>query len=316
MARPILRAANRMLSTPSLSRRLLERSLVVFIYHEVSDCPSPFNAMFGLNVSPSAFARHLELIREYFYIIDPLQLVAGSYRTPAALITFDDGNLSYFRNALPILKEKGVPSVAFLNMGTIRGEVCWSGLVTYLQCFERDFYVRGGCRPTGYDFCRFTEPEVHGYLESVDGDALLERVREFRGPLATEADVEAVSDEPLVYLGNHLYNHYNATLLSHRLRGEYRRNQDLLDRHPRGMRLFSYPFSRYNEETTRVIREEGAQAVFAVGGLPNTSQGGDVLYRVELHERVVAQRGMIAEILKNYVGAKCRGAIRLGRSAS
>jgi peptidoglycan/xylan/chitin deacetylase (PgdA/CDA1 family) len=307
--RVVARALNRIVATRPVSARILEESVVVFIYHDVSDQPSLFNSMFGLNVSPAVFSKQLDLIRSYFHVIDPIQLISGGYRTPTALITFDDGNLSYFRTALPILKEKGIPSVVFLNMGTIRGEVCWSGLVTYLQSFERRFYEPNGYRPAGYDFCQFTESEVYRYLDSVDGDALLERVRVFRGPFGSEEDIKAVSREPLVYLGNHLYNHYNATLLSHRLREEYWKNQRVLDAHPRGVRLFSYPFSRYNDETTRLILGEGAAAVFTVGGLPNVNGRRGLYYRVQLDEGVVTERDMVAHVLKHYVGGQCRGAM-------
>lgn len=307
--RMVLRVANRIVVRPSISRRILENSLVVFIYHDVASQPSVFNSMFGLNVRPAVFSRQLDLIRGYFHIIDPIELISGRYQTPAALITFDDGNLSYFQNAVPILREKGIPSVAFLNMGPIRGEVCWSGLVTYLQCFEPRFYEPRGYRSTGYDFCQFTEPEVHRYLDSVDGEAVLERARVFRGPFAREEDLETVAGEMLVYLGNHLYNHYNATVLSHRLREEYWKNQRVLDDHPRGVRFFSYPFSRYNDETTRALQAEGAQVVFTVGGLPNVNGREDVYYRVQLDEDVVTEQDMITQVLKNYLVAQCRGVL-------
>jgi len=304
-ARTILRAA-----THLLERRILEKSVVVFIYHDISDAPSRFNSMFGLNVRPSIFSIQLDLIREHFHIVGPVQLVRGDYQKPAALITFDDGNLSYFRNALPILKEKGIPSLAFLNAGPIRGEVCRSGLGAYLQNFEPVFYGPRGYEPGGYDFCQFTEPEVYRYLDSVDADALLERVRAFRGPIAGKEDLEAVSTEPLVYLGNHLYNHYNATLLFDRLKDEYWKNQSILDDHPRGVRLFSYPFSRHNDETTRIIRAQGAEAIFTVGGLPNVGGKGDMYYRVELSNEVVAGSDMVSEVTKNYLAAKLKGRIR------
>lgn len=308
--RVVLRAANRVVGVPAVSQRILRKCLVVFIYHEVSNHPSLFNSMFGLNVSPAVFSRQLDLIREYFHVLDPVQLAGGRYETPGALVTFDDGNLSYFRDALPILKAKGIPSVVFLNMGPVGGEVCWSGLVTYLQSFERGFYEQRGDRPTGYDFCEFTEAEVYRYLDSVDRDALFERVRVFRGPIAGEADVAAVAGEPLVYLGNHLHNHYNAILLNYRLTEEYWKNQRIIDDHPRGLRWFSYPFSSYNDETTRVIRAAGAKAVFAVGGLPNVNGDCDVYYRVQLDEDVLTERDMLSRVLKNYAAERCRGVIR------
>lgn len=287
-----------------LARWLLRKSLVVFIYHEVSDSPSPFNEMFGLNVRPWVFARHLDLIRQCFSVIEPRQLLSGDYPRPAALITFDDGNLSYFRDALPLLKARGIPSIAFLNMGPIRGDVCWSGLVTYLAHCDPDFAGRGG--DAGRHFSEFSESRVYEYLGSVDEHVLLERVRTFRGAIATERDVAAVGAEPLVHLGNHLYNHHNATLLGSRLREEFWKNQRMIDDHPRGTRFFSYPFSRYNAATLRQIRAEGVEAVFTGGGVPNVNGTGGLYYRVELPDRVLSEQELVAEVLKRYLPSRLR----------
>ena len=309
VAQSMRRVAHRLLSSPPVSHQLLNRAVVVFLYHEVSDQPSRFNEMFGLNVRPSVFSKQLDLIQHYFRVIDPEALLAGDYETPAALVTFDDGNRSYFQEALPILKAHRMPSVAFLNLGPIRGEVCWSGLVAYLQHFEAGFYESRTPRPTGYDFCRMPESDVRDYLDTIDADTLFERVRIFRGPLACEADLEAVSKEPLVHLGNHLYHHYNATLLSDRLKVEYRRNQEIVDAHPRGRRLFSYPFSCATEQTTRVLQEEGAQAIFGGWGLPNIARRDPVYARVELGAGTLTEQGLMADVLRNYASAMWRGMV-------
>lgn len=307
--RGLRHASNLALCAAPIAKQILRGSTVVFLYHEVSDNPSQFNRMFGLNVTPSIFSKQLDLIGEYFHFIDPNQLLHGEYPTPAALVTFDDGDLSYFREALPILRKKRVPSVMFLNMGPIKGEVCWSGLVTFLQHFEVDFCEQK--HPREDDFVRFTELEISGYLNSTDRDSLLERVRSFRGAIATGEDIEAVSEEPLVYLGNHLYNHYNAVTLSReRLREEYWKNQRMIDSHRRGTKLFSYPFGQpetcYTRETTRLILEEGARVVFSAYPLPNFTLGGMFYHRVAMTERVRSQADLYRSIMANYLVAKMK----------
>ncbi len=309
----MLRAAKRHLAaSPSVSRRLLRNALVVFLWHEVSDDPSEFNQLFDLNVPPAVFSKQLDLIQESFHVIALSQLLRRDYPTPAALITFDDGNLSYFQQALPILREKGIPSIQLLNMASIRGDVCWSGLVSYLQHCEPGFYETRSSRPTRDDFCRFSESEVRRYLESVDTDQFMERVRRFRGPVATEADLQAVSNDPSVSLGNHLYNHYNATVLSDRLRDEYRKNQRILDNHPRGRRVFGYPFSAFNEQTQQVLREEEVQVVLIGGGFPNLRRDGHTFYRVELGPSVATRRALMVGVLQQYLSAWVRGTLPTG----
>ena len=302
---------NQVMSTVGVAQRILRDSIVVFLYHEVSDSPSPFNKMFGLNVPPAVFSDQLDLIGRSFEFIDPKRLLSGNHRTPAALVTFDDGNLSYFRTALPILKEKQIPSVMFVNFGSILGEVCWSGLVTFLQYCDPDFYRQKN--PKDGDFLRFTEPEVSSYLSSVKADALLGRVRSFRGAIAEARDIEDVSEEPLVYLGNHLYNHYNVTTLTaDRVRKEYWENQRLIDSHPRGMRAFSYPFGQpmtcYNKETSQLIQGEGAEALFSAYPLPNFRQDGKFYHRVPMTEAVRGEMDLYRSIMSNFV----RGKLRIG----
>lgn len=295
-----------MIAHPALARRLLRQALVVFLYHEVSDTPAEFATLFGLNVRPETFSRQLEMIGNLFHWVSPEDLLGGRLPKPAALITFDDGNLSYFRNALPILRGKGVPSVAFLNMGSIRGEVCWSGLVTYLQRKEPGF-ARSLRRPLGEDGYReFTQEEVSRYLDTVDAGDLLAKVRAFRGAIATERELESVTREPLVRLGNHLYNHYNATLLNGRLREEYRRNQGLLEGHPRQIPFFSYPFSCLNRQTSRVLREEGAKALFGGGGLPNWGDHGNLYAQVVLDDRTDTEEKLFTRILENVLAGTWR----------
>ena len=310
LARVFLPAANRGLAHPALARRLLRDSVVVFLYHEVSDTPAEFATLFGLNVRPETFSRQMEMIGEHFHWTSPEELLTGRVRKPAALVTFDDGNLSYFRTALPILKEKGIPSIAFLNMGTIRGEVCWSGLTTYLQKKEPGFGCFLGRTFGENDYREFTREEVDRYLDSVDAEELLGRVRRFRGAIAAEQDLEAVSGEPLVWLGNHLYNHYNATLLNGQLREEYRKNQRLLESHPRQIPFFSYPFSCLNRETTRLLREEGAKVLFGGGGLPNWGDHRNLYAQIALDDRMDTEEKLFARILENVLAGSCRRLLR------
>lgn len=281
-------------------RWMVKPFLVVFVYHDVSEKPSPFNRRFGLNVPPRLFSRQMDMIRELFHLVDPAQLRRGRFPTPAALITFDDGNSSYFKTALPILKEREIPSLSFLNLGPIRGEICWSGLASYLQTEEPAFRSSDG-DPSPDAFCRFTQEEVARYLDSVDQAKLFERVRAFRGLMATEAELAAAADEPLVGLGNHLYNHYNATLLGDRLRKEYRVNQEVLDAHPRGFRFFSFPFSRMDRRAIRMIREEGADAIFSGRGFANLPGQERVYSRMEMKESIMEPKELMAHVLRNLI---------------
>ena len=93
----------------------------------------------SLNVPPTLFAKQMDFISDNFNVIDPDQLMEGDYERPAALITFDDGMLGYFSNAVPIMTDRQIPSINFLNIDTIEGNPSWAGLVTYLADVDVDF---------------------------------------------------------------------------------------------------------------------------------------------------------------------------------
>jgi len=299
----------KIVASPAAARRLLRDATVVFLYHEVSDQPSLFNQLLDLNVPPAIFDQQLDLMSEFFHFIDPGQLLCGDYPRPAALITFDDGNQGYVRHALPILKAKRIPSVCFLNMGPIQGETCWSGLLAYLRYGQSERTERNGHGEQ--PLSQTTESQVEQMLACRDREALFERVRIFRGPLMTEADLQAIAQEPLVSLGSHLYNHHNAALLPpERLCQEHWKNQRLLDAHPRGTRLLSYPFGQpkscYTDNTVHLLRQEGVSAFFSAYPLPNFTSSGPVFHRVPMSASVRTVQGLYEVMLCNYLRARMR----------
>ncbi len=92
-------------------RRALERSLTVFVFHEVSDHPSEFAKQYDLAISTRTFRRQICWIQSNFNVVHPTDLLRGM-RLPnrAALISFDDGFLGSFENVIasyqqdPIIK--------------------------------------------------------------------------------------------------------------------------------------------------------------------------------------------------------------------
>ena len=58
------------------------------------------------------------------------QLVAGDCRAKPMAVTFDDGYVSVYENAMPILKELGLPGTIFMPTALIGNEpiAAWPGL--------------------------------------------------------------------------------------------------------------------------------------------------------------------------------------------
>jgi peptidoglycan/xylan/chitin deacetylase (PgdA/CDA1 family) len=74
----------------------------------------------ALFISPEAFRRQMEALRTHRCTVitldDALQGIARSdLPERAVVLTFDDGNYDFYRNALPILKEFGYPSTLYVT---------------------------------------------------------------------------------------------------------------------------------------------------------------------------------------------------------
>lgn len=278
-----------------LAQLMFRNSLVVFCYHDVTECPSQFSKKYGLNVRPSLFELQLNFISEYFDIISPIQLVSGDYRTPCALITFDDGLRSYFDIAVPLLGRKGIPSIIFLNMGPVGGEVFWSGLITYLISVDNGFRKHINDFSSDDDrelLLRCDRKVVREYLENhPNKDDLIKGAREFYGEFATVADLFRVAESRLVFFGNHLFNHYNVLNMSDdEIETEYTANGKKLSEFPNYVPFFSYPFGQpetcFDAHHTKLIYNLGAQAVFCSSGGVNNKEQTKLYDRVGASERI------------------------------
>ena len=81
-----------------LQRRIIENSLTVFCYHDVTKTPSDFSRQNSLNVPPKVFDYQIDYIKKNFNVIEPKQLMEQPLPLKAALVTFDDGFKSFFTN--------------------------------------------------------------------------------------------------------------------------------------------------------------------------------------------------------------------------
>ena len=92
------------------------QAAVVLQYHHVStDTPA------STSTSPERFAMHLQFLDENGFDVVPLQdlvdaLAAGrALPDKTAAITFDDGYISIYETAWPLLKKRGWPFTVFIN---------------------------------------------------------------------------------------------------------------------------------------------------------------------------------------------------------
>ncbi len=171
------RLARRKLGQTGFADKVLKNTVSIFLYHEVSDNPSRFCEQYNLNVPPELFAKQMGFIADHFNIISPDQLLENNYDAPAALIAFDDGMPGYFREAVPIMAEKRIPSTIFLNMAPVEGEIFWSGLITYLTEYDVEFckvlHRHFPAQKNVPDFLLCNRKIVNDYIATIDFEHIL-----------------------------------------------------------------------------------------------------------------------------------------------
>lgn len=125
-------AANRL-----LLNNFLDPRITVILYHRVTD-----QVRDNLTVGIEQFDRQMGILREHYHVI-PIEEVLSSSLTisktdkPAVCVTFDDGYLDNYVNAVPILLTHGIPAAFFVSTGIIN---------TTDQTFAHDIR-RGNERP-------------------------------------------------------------------------------------------------------------------------------------------------------------------------
>ncbi len=93
---------------------------VILMYHHVSERTPP-----STSTTPAMFRTHLEYLRDNGFSVLPLEQVmdalrnGGSLPDKSAVISFDDGYVSVYTEALPILREFDWPFTVFVNSGLV-----------------------------------------------------------------------------------------------------------------------------------------------------------------------------------------------------
>jgi len=278
-----------------LGKLYTENKLTAFCYHDVSNNPSEFSRRYDLCIPPDIFEYQIDFINNNFNVISPNDLLSGKIPKNAALITFDDGFRSYFRTAVPLLGKRNLPSIIFLNMAPIKGEIFWSGLITYLCENSSDFSQH----VTTHSECNLKEKPlflycsrkiVNSYLEK-KGETFKDEVCKFVGDFATQLNLESVSSNNLVFFGNHLYNHDVPLLLSdEQLLESYRKNEDELKKYPNSRNMFAFPFGQpgtcFSERQIELLIENGAKKVFSSYPVLNSDITTQYFHRIPLHSQI------------------------------
>lgn len=116
----MIRGLGRLKRTLNHVKRQFKPAAVILMYHRIADVLIDPR---GTAVSPENFAQHLEYVRRTCHPMRLLDLVEAlqtrSLPRRAVAITFDDGHVSIFQKAYPLLASVQIPATAFIVTATI-----------------------------------------------------------------------------------------------------------------------------------------------------------------------------------------------------
>jgi hypothetical protein len=197
---------------------------------------------------------------------------------------------------MEIMKELEIPAVIFVNMNPVLGGTCWSALVTYLLNYNKDFrrFIsrKYQCRISSKLFLYCKRDDVEDFLSNF-GAGVIKKVDAYHGGFMSDGEL-LKSAEYGVYIGNHLFDHYNATQISSgELRRQYLVNESFIKRYVNYVPLFSYPFGQprscYNNATHDILLSSGANRLFTAMPFFNKNKEARVIHRTAMFDNVSSE---------------------------
>ncbi len=279
-------------------------NVVIFGYHRiVADISlAEKEAIHGLVTSTETFRRHLEIIREHYDVLTLEEasevLQGGTARRAVAVITFDDGYRDVYEQALPALREYGLPATVFIVTGCVgTGKLLdHDRLYWYVKTAQkRGLSLHVPLTKAGMDrekataYCAEVDPQklcnrlVH--LPLSQREEVLHCLEDFLGEIPGHEgysllDWGMISElaEAGISFGAHTHNHVVLPLEDEAAAGrEIRRSKELLEEHlGRPVRHFAYPTGRYNTAIRNELAREGFELAVTTERRVNR-RGNDML---------------------------------------
>lgn len=307
-----------------LRRLLLRRKVVVLMYHRVltPEQRSQTASQPGMVVEDSTFARQMAVLKRHFTVLTLDEFAEGlesrvPFDGPCCLITFDDGWIDNAENAVPVLREHGLPSVVFLPVNFIGARRLFTreALTHLLVRAVRDSRTDPARRETLQTL--LSPLGLEAVLDIPDDDPLeaaIDAVRSYRyasGPefeavtaaLCHElgvsetglseldtfvdwAEVDSMTQAGVAFGGHGADHRVLAQVPPDVVRYEVETSKRVLDARLRGrVYAFAYPNGAWNAAVAAVVREAGYRLAFTIEPGP-VSYRDDLfaLRRVSIHE--------------------------------
>jgi peptidoglycan/xylan/chitin deacetylase (PgdA/CDA1 family) len=259
---------------------VIDTPIIVLLYHRVTNLKSDPQL---LAVTPENFKEQLLFLKDNFPILRTDEDWSGM-KDPAVIITFDDGYVDNFTEALPILESLRIPATFFIctgNIGTNR-EFWWDELERIILLpeslpFKFDLkdpnYTASWTVETPDDRMNMYH-DVHILMKKVDVDKRNTWLHQLRGwsnagemgrpgyRSMTIDELQSLKQSEIVTIGAHTVGHPPlSSLTPERQQEEIFRSKQALETWLNcDIRYFSYPFGGkhdYDSTATRICQMTG-----------------------------------------------------------
>lgn len=267
-----------------LGKPQLAKHTITFVFHEVSDDPRLHAKETRTFSSLKTFESQIRWIQESFRVRN-LKEVKDDVRGRKCIVSFDDGYAGVSRYALPLLEKARMPFICFINMATINGEVNSSALAMYIARIQGRHVNWRDSNPAFYKEA----------LESLSAERRND-VEAYQGPYMTEVELESLSRNPRVTIGDHLYNHWLVDELSKvELENELERSQKELRKYVSYGAYFAAPHGCASQRALDVLQEHSFRYVFS-GNVSQIRGGMSVFPRVDLNDEIASRQQFFGAI--------------------
>ncbi len=240
----------------------------ILMYHRITDS---FNDPHNICVSPDIFKQHIKMLNKYYTIITLEDLVKGlkqkKSKCKTICITFDDGYIDNYSNAVPILKEYNTHAIFFITVGRLHANLWIDRLYQiYKQVNDIiDFNINN----KGYSFAtsennyyqifelfksfprKIRDPLLNNLEQKYD----INREKLNRCKLMSSENIIELSQNELFEIGSHGMTHSRLTS-ENDLNYEITLAKDVLEMIiKRNIYSFAIPFGNINDFNNEVIEK-------------------------------------------------------------
>lgn len=302
----------------------LRKRAIVLMYHRVVSKANRDKIFShpGIVIETETFGKHLQFLRQYFHVITAHQfweqMSSGqAFQNRTCLITFDDGWQDNYTEAFPLLEKYALPAVIFLPVGFIgTGKKFWQETLTHV--LWKILEIKGETHESDSHHAKVFAKlglNLNNLKPDKPSKALIQdRISQLKPLPESELnnflnDIKKIIDNHstnfdhhdtflgweqiqnmsmgLIQFGSHSVNHKILTKIPlEEVQEEVATSKKILEhRLDNKIIAFSYPNGGYNEQISKIVRENGYQLAFCTQeGLVKSNDDPYTIKRINIHQ--------------------------------